>query len=274
MALEVNGINCILNLKKDNVAIESIATIGRQNFYFKKNDLKKIFDNFNILITPSDFEKIYENKFIENLLQFVGAKKIDSFDFSGYERATFLHDMNEPVSDEYKNKYDVVFDGGSLEHIFNFPCAIKNYMEMLKIGGFLVQITVCNNFSGHGFYQFSPELFFRIFNKNNGFKIRTLYIDDTKHTYSVVDPEVVQRRVIFKNSRSTYLVVVAQKIEQKNIFESLPMQSDYVPLWRENNNITSIVLKKTNIILRLVNKFNLIFRSTNSYDKRMFKRIS
>ena len=68
-----------------------------------------------------------------------------------------------------KNKYTLVIDGGCLEHIFNFPVAIKNCMEMLQEGGHFIGITPANNLMGHGFYQFSPELYFRIFSKENGF---------------------------------------------------------------------------------------------------------
>jgi len=42
--------------------------------------------------------------------------------------------MSQPIDTIHKNKYDLVFDGGTLEHVFNFPVAIKNCMEMVKVG--------------------------------------------------------------------------------------------------------------------------------------------
>ena len=88
-------------------------------------------------------------------------------DFSAYEGAAILHDLNEPVGDELKEKFTFVLDGGTLEHIFNFPVAITGAMEMVAVGGHLAIVTGGNNFFGHGFYQFSPELFFRAFNLEN-----------------------------------------------------------------------------------------------------------
>ena len=79
--------------------------------------------------------------------------------------------MNIPISDSSKDKYTVVIDGGSLEHVFNFPIAIKNCMEMLQVGGYFISLAPANNMLGHGFYQFSPELFYRIFSKENGFSV-------------------------------------------------------------------------------------------------------
>ena len=73
--------------------------------------------------------------------------------------------MNNPIDTVHHEKYDVVIDGGSLEHIFNFPVAISNCMMSLKKGGSLFMFTTCNNHTGHGFYQFSPELMYRIFQK-------------------------------------------------------------------------------------------------------------
>jgi hypothetical protein len=35
-------------------------------------------------------------------------------------------------------------------------------------------VTPANNQMGHGFYQFSPELFFRVFSQENGYLLRAL----------------------------------------------------------------------------------------------------
>jgi hypothetical protein len=45
---------------------------------------------------------------------------------------------------------------------FNFPVALANAMKMAKIGGHFAARTPANNQCGHGFYQFSPGLFYRI----------------------------------------------------------------------------------------------------------------
>ncbi len=31
-------------------------------------------------------------------------------------------------------------DGGTLEHIFNVPVALKSYMEMVRVGGHLILV--------------------------------------------------------------------------------------------------------------------------------------
>ena len=84
-------------------------------------------------------------------------------DASSFEGATVVHDLNLPITEALKGRFDVVCDAGTIEHVMNFPTAIRNCMEMVRVGGHLILGTPANNFFGHGFYQFSPELWFRLF---------------------------------------------------------------------------------------------------------------
>ena len=56
---------------------------------------------------------------IEKLFKMMGADKIDSIDYSAYENATIIHDLNNPVSEELHNSYDYILDCGTIEHIFD-----------------------------------------------------------------------------------------------------------------------------------------------------------
>ena len=68
-------------------------------------------------------------------LEFLGAEEVSSMDFSDYEQSELVHDLNEPIPSEWRGRYDFVLDGGTLEHVFNFPCAIRNAMELVAVGG-------------------------------------------------------------------------------------------------------------------------------------------
>ena len=96
---------------------------------------------------------------------------VESLDVSTYEKATILHDMNLTVPYELRERFTVVHDGGTIEHVFNVPEAFKNCMEMVRVGGHFTQVNVANNYTGHGFWQFSPELIFRVFSPQNGYRI-------------------------------------------------------------------------------------------------------
>ena len=145
-----------------------------------------------------------------------------------------MHDLNEPIPSNLKGAFTCVFDGGCLEHIFNFPQAIKNCMEMVAVGGSFLAITPANSFCGHGFYQFSPELYYRILSVQNGFAVQEMVVwelDPGAPQYRVKDPDALGHRVVLASNRPTYLMVLATRTNASNIFEKTPQQSDYIPQW-------------------------------------------
>jgi hypothetical protein len=172
----------------------------------------------------------------EPVLRHLGARVLESVDASDYEGATIVHDLNQPLPDELRGRYSMVIDSGALEHVFDFPAAIKSCMEAVAVGGHLVLITVTNNFSGHGFYQFSPELLFRVLGERNGFEVRCMLVRAWRpfaRWYRVADPAQVGHRVEpSPRGRSEVLMYVfARRVEDREIFADIPQQSDYVPQW-------------------------------------------
>lgn len=203
--------------------------------------LKSLMDRFGYPVSEPEAQNLLDqdNRFAEPFLRVLGAECISSFDASSYENATNIHDMNEPIADTHKGRYSVVIDGGSLEHIFNFPVAIKNCMEMTQVGGYYLGITPANNFMGHGFYQFSPELYFRIFSPDNGFVAeRILIFEDVPDSQwiQLTDPDVLGKRVEMVNSKPAYLLVQARRVKDTDIFNNTPQQSDYTVQWKNSQN--------------------------------------
>jgi SAM-dependent methyltransferase len=177
-----------------------------------------------------------QSGFAEPLLRLLGAEHIASLDASPYEGSSVVHDMNVEIPDTLKSSFSAVIDAGTLEHIFDFPRAIKNCLEMVQQDGHLLLITPANNFMGHGFYQFSPELFFRVCSEGNGFElVRSIFceVDADARWYEVVDPAKARRRVELVNSRPAYLMILARKVREVPILAMAPQQSDYTVLWQD-----------------------------------------
>lgn len=239
MGLNTHGIKFLLYSKASGVDFTQTAMIGRQGLHLYKDELKSIFQTFARTITDQQLDKIFtqDNGYAEEFFRQIGAREIHSFDFSDFEKATYIHDFNREIPSEFKERYSVVFDGGSLEHVFNFPVAIKNCMEMVKIGGYYLASTPANNNFGHGFYQFSPELFFDIFVEENGFELVNLIAyEDSPGTiwYKVKSPKEVKARVTLMNNESVYLFIIARRFKRVGIFDSIPQQSDYQMQWNQH----------------------------------------
>jgi SAM-dependent methyltransferase len=245
MGVEYYTARFLLQARAERRVFGRTLTIGRQNFFVNRPRLEQLarefgFNTLEFLKSASPADLVYIEPFFKHLLQ---ATEIESLDVSNYEGATHVHDMNQPIPEALKNSFDTVFEAGSLEHIFNLPVAIKNLMDALRPGGTLFIQTPANNYFGHGFYQFSPELFYRVLSPANGFKIERMHVFEhffPAHSFStslfaVSDPEKIRKRVQLVNKRPTLLLIEARKIENCPIFATTPQQSDYLPLWEKQS---------------------------------------
>ena len=247
MGLDINGTRFLLYARKLGVDFSRTAMIGRQRLNLSAAALRRNLKDFSLAVSATEAEDLMraDNGYAESFLRKLGAVEIDSFDASAYENATCIHDFNFPLSEKFFGRFSLVLDGGTLEHIFNFPQAVSNCMRMLEPGGHYLGVTPANNFAGHGFYQFSPELYFRIFSQSNGFAVRQMLAFESERDsamawdsarrctrwYEVADPEVVKDRVTLVNRCETYLLVIAQKTATVPIFATPIQQSDYAALW-------------------------------------------
>jgi SAM-dependent methyltransferase len=62
-----------------------------------------------------------------------------------------------------------------MEHVFDVPAALRHVHRMLRIGGRAIFFSPANNTLEHGFYQFSPTLFYDYF-KANDYQINHMYL--------------------------------------------------------------------------------------------------
>lgn len=175
------------------------------------------------------------------LKQALKFNRVTSIDFSDYEGATVVQNIGEPLQPNLIGKFDLAIDGGALEHVFNFPVAIENLMRLVKKGGAVYTINPCNSLAGHGFYQFSPELMYRVFSPQNGFEVQFVRIAighnlsiekmPNYEVYDVVDPAKYGNRVYLASRRPAMLLALAVKRSEIEPFAEPVLQSDYLRKW-------------------------------------------
>jgi hypothetical protein len=275
MGLTKNCSSFLFYAKSLGASFDKTLMLGRLTLYVSKEEIQSDIARFKNNAKKPE-EVIFKDGYSEPLFEILGASKTDSVDFSDYEKATVIHDLNQPVPTELKGKYTAVVDGGTIEHVFNFPMAIKNCMEMLQPGGHYIGITPANNLMGHGLYQFSPELYYGIFSADNGFVVKKMIavIQDAagkfSDWYEVTEPRKAKSRVTLTNSNHTYLMVLAEKISEQPIFQKPPQQSDYVMTWNVNQALqNNKVVKNESRLKYLYRKFTprpLKILAHNIYD--------
>jgi hypothetical protein len=225
MGIDIHGLNFLRYAKKKQPFGDTI-TIGRQGINVIEPIVKKLLGT-----KYSDTKQTY----CEQLLTlYFGATTVESMDKSPYEKATHIHDLNAPLPETMYQKYDTVIDLGTLEHIYNTPQAFKNCSQLCKRGGQILHVLPANNFCGHGFWQFSPELFFSLYCKRNGYVDTEVLVADLANTakwFQVSEP-VAGRRVSVFSSTALY-VLVRTVLGSADFSQSDVQQIYYVHEWQK-----------------------------------------
>ena len=192
--------------------------------------------------------------------EWLGFEDIESLDVSDYEGATIIADLNEPVADELKSQYDIIFDGGTLEHVFNVHQAMKNIGDMLKKEGYVIHDVPAHNYSNHGFYMFSPT-FFQDYYAANKYRVEELYLfnhvaNDCSSEYRSVDCRLIDPMHFYSNVYSrrcdevSLLICVAKKLSNST--------EGHIPIQGLYNKIFSDEKKIEETIMRSSSRFNKI----------------
>ena len=101
--------------------------------------------------------------------------------------------------------------------------------------------TNANNICGHGFYQFSPEFFYRVFSEANGYRVESVCLIETpfhlveksprQRVFAAADPASVGKRMVLVNDKPVSIYVHARRVADRPLFARAPYQSDYRSEW-------------------------------------------
>jgi SAM-dependent methyltransferase len=169
MAFTYVGLKYLLEDFKKRGAVPhgKLLTLSKYLIAFTKQE----FNNITNFSHPPPYEKsMNKNNLLNDKYVFkaLGFESVESMDTSDYEGADIIHDLNsDSVPKKMKNRYDFILDGGTMEHIFHIPNVLKSIYKMLKIDGVFLFNTPIFLGINHGYYNFSPTLFYEYFNANN-----------------------------------------------------------------------------------------------------------
>lgn len=139
-----------------------ILQLGRQDTYFDFPTFKARAQSIgtNLIDVPITTVK---NPWIDQsviddqtLFSALGFQRVESLDFVPNEKPSLVHDLNEQVPSSLHERWDVIYDGGTFEHVFDLATAFSNIHKMLKPGGLIIHESPTNNFVDHGFWQINP----------------------------------------------------------------------------------------------------------------------
>lgn len=117
----------------------------------------------------------------ETYFRSLGCSRLVSLDVSRYQGCDILFDLNSSSTPlDLSEKFDVVFDGSTIEHVLLTQNVMTHIFNFLKPGGIVIHVSPVNNMPTDGFYQFSPS-FFRQHYANQGFE----QVYEKLHTFTL-----------------------------------------------------------------------------------------
>ena len=149
--------------------------LGVQSSYLSKEFIHKLYDCFNSAKTSecnlSLIDSFLSTDIIPlNLFLEMWGYEIDSLDLSDYESAKIIANLDTASINKFpnlKSKYDLIIDGGTLEHCFNIKNAIDFLNELLITNGMIFHFSPSNRMIDHGFFQLSPTFFYDLYSQSN-----------------------------------------------------------------------------------------------------------
>ncbi|MDJ0828106.1 MAG: methyltransferase [Rhodobacter sp.] len=182
-----------------------------------------------------------EDGYSERFFQSLGFDKVDAMDLSDFEGASITQDLGAELRSDLVENFDVIYDGGTCEHVFDISTAYRNIHKMLKPGGVLIGHSPCNNWINHSFYQISPEIVYGFWEKAMGYEILQLYLQPllpsmARRVATTTNPNVTGRRprIIGDPPKNSPIVLnfAVRKPETSVNEKGRVFQTDYMVKWK------------------------------------------
>lgn len=130
---------------------KSVIEMGSQEIQyieFAKNIINKKI-NYKDIVSAKDF-------FLA-----IGFEKYNSIDADGkYNALTFDLNFNIEKHYEFNNKYDLVTNFGTSEHVFNQKTFFENVHNLTNLNGYMLHMVPFEGQFNHGFFNYQPRLFY------------------------------------------------------------------------------------------------------------------
>ena len=139
-------------------------------------------------VETDDGREIHQDELFGRL----GFATVESIDYYPDEKPTHVLDLNLPVPADLRGQFDLVYDGGTMEHCFNAPQVMRNAASLAASNGLVIHHVPMNNWVDHGFYQFSPTLFFDFYGADafEDLQMKIHFVARHRESYLPYDPRI------------------------------------------------------------------------------------
>jgi len=242
---------------------KSLAMMGKQDILVEWDPFIKTIKELGYEYDEAIADKINCQRSIDafDIFKMFGFGEVHAVDYSEYEGADIVFDLNGELPENLRGAFDYVINGGTLEHVFHIAKAMENMSGMVKNGGMIMHISPVAGWVNHGFYSVSPT-FFEDYYGANGFlikqielefimsealngseSVRTFYSEDLRlfRNSSQLNHYIASLQKV-KEAGEILLVCFAEKQEEKETAE-YPIQGFYQNIYGKSEG-SSVLLSR------------------------------
>lgn len=155
-----------------------ILMIGRQNTGMTPRDSDFLLETFGVAKRKEGYEidastihrtvaakeggHVTDRSFFEAFADCT----VEAIDVSAYEGAEIIHDLSLPVPDTLRGQFDFIYDGSTLDNVFDASMTLRNMAELLAVGGRALLMN-WSNASPTAYTMCSPDWFMDYFVAND-----------------------------------------------------------------------------------------------------------
>ena len=168
--------------REDEIKDKSFLMLGKQEMHLHEAFLD-VLEEAGLI---EDQKQFGESEMEDSVLFFkaLGFKEVHALDVSDYEKADIIFNLNDNIPKDLEGRFDMVFDGGVIEHVFNVANAFLNICKLTKVGGYIFNLNPVYNYLHNTYWNISPEMFLEFYAANQ-YKI----IECSMLTYLAEDRE-------------------------------------------------------------------------------------
>lgn len=170
MGISRGALRLLTETVREDVRKGRVITFGVQSIQASESEARALLAAVGIAAAdlPSSKHDAAQARRIhqERLFKLLGYEVVEGIDFYPDEKPTHVIDLNVPVPESMRAQYDLIYDGGTAEHCFAAAEVFCNALRLARPGGRIIHHLPMNNWVDHGFYQFSPTLFFDFYGAN------------------------------------------------------------------------------------------------------------
>lgn len=246
MGLAKAAVHLLVTEAAERPFFGSVVTLGRQHVYVTALEAIEIANKHNVRLRSIPVELHRESTLAKRgfvsddwLFKSLGFDEVVRMDVSDYESSDLIFDLNESQTPpSLLNRFDLVLDSGTLEHVFDFAAGLRHCVRMVRPKGRVIHLTPSSNCVEHGFYSVSPTLYSDFYSAS-GFTIDRVWLceiplDLPRGTWNVFDYANSPERFISLGQLSdkiwfTYSVATASQ----SVSPQIPQQWIYTKTWSE-----------------------------------------